>query len=76
MRIVLVGAGGVGDAFAKIAARRSFFERLVVADYDLARAERTVAAVRAGGGRTSASSPPTSTRPTPTRSRRWPARTA
>ena len=46
MRIVMVGAGGVGDAFARIAARRDFFERLVVADYDLARAERTVAAVR------------------------------
>ena len=45
MRIVLVGAGGVGDAFARIAARRPFFERLVVADYDRARAERTVAAV-------------------------------
>jgi saccharopine dehydrogenase (NAD+, L-lysine-forming) len=45
MRIVLVGAGGVGDAFAKIAVRRSFFDQLVVADYDLARAERTVAAV-------------------------------
>jgi saccharopine dehydrogenase (NAD+, L-lysine-forming) len=48
MRILLVGSGGVGDAFARIAARRSFFERLVVADYDLARAERTVAAVTAG----------------------------
>jgi saccharopine dehydrogenase (NAD+, L-lysine forming) len=35
----------VGDAFARIAARRPFFDRLVVADYDLARAERTVAAV-------------------------------
>jgi saccharopine dehydrogenase (NAD+, L-lysine forming) len=46
MRIVLVGSGGVGDAFARIAARRGFFERLVVADYDLSRAERTVAAVR------------------------------
>ncbi len=45
MRIVLVGAGGVGDAFARIAARRPFFERLVVADYDRGRAERTVAAV-------------------------------
>ena len=45
MRIVLVGAGGVGDAFARIAARRPFFERLVIADYDRARAERTVAAV-------------------------------
>ncbi|MDP9219979.1 MAG: saccharopine dehydrogenase NADP-binding domain-containing protein [Actinomycetota bacterium] len=47
MRILLVGSGGVGDAFARIAARRSFFEHLVVADYDLGRAERTVAAVLA-----------------------------
>ena len=46
MRILLVGSGGVGDAFARIAARRDFFDALVVADYDLARAERTVAAVR------------------------------
>jgi saccharopine dehydrogenase-like NADP-dependent oxidoreductase len=43
MRILLVGAGGVGDAIAKIAARRSFFELMVVCDYDLERAERTVA---------------------------------
>ncbi|HYP43978.1 MAG TPA: saccharopine dehydrogenase C-terminal domain-containing protein [Propionibacteriaceae bacterium] len=47
MRILLVGSGGVGDAFARIAARRPFFESLVVSDYDLARAERTVAAVLA-----------------------------
>ncbi|MEJ7727240.1 MAG: saccharopine dehydrogenase NADP-binding domain-containing protein, partial [Actinomycetes bacterium] len=46
MRILLVGAGGVGGAFARIAARRTFFELLVVADYDLDRAERAVAAVR------------------------------
>lgn len=46
MRILLIGAGGVGDAIAKIAARRSFYELLVVSDYDLARAERTVAWVR------------------------------
>jgi len=46
MRIVLLGSGGVGDAFARIAARRSFFEGLVVADYDLSRAEATVKAVR------------------------------
>ncbi len=43
MRILLVGAGGVGDAIAKIAARRNFFETMVVSDYDEARAERTVA---------------------------------
>ncbi len=45
MRILLVGAGGVGGAFARIAARRDFFEAMVVADYDQARAEAAVAAV-------------------------------
>ncbi|MFW3169252.1 saccharopine dehydrogenase NADP-binding domain-containing protein [Geodermatophilus sp. CPCC 206100] len=44
MRILLVGAGGVGSAVALIAARREFVERLVVADYDPARAEKAVAA--------------------------------
>jgi len=43
MRILLIGAGGVGDAIAKIAARRGFYEHIVVADYDVTRAERTVA---------------------------------
>ncbi|UUW88865.1 saccharopine dehydrogenase C-terminal domain-containing protein [Nocardioides sp. WV_118_6] len=43
MRILLVGAGGVGGAFAAIAARRDFFEAIVVADYDLARAEKAAA---------------------------------
>lgn len=42
MRILLVGAGGVGDAIAKVAARRDFYELIVVSDYDLARAERTI----------------------------------
>ena len=42
MRILLVGAGGVGDAIVKIAANRNFFEKIVVADYDLARAQRSV----------------------------------
>jgi saccharopine dehydrogenase (NAD+, L-lysine forming) len=45
MRVVVVGAGGVGSAVAAIAARRSFVESMVVADYDLGRAERAVAAV-------------------------------
>jgi saccharopine dehydrogenase-like NADP-dependent oxidoreductase len=45
MRVILIGAGGVGDAFARIAVRRNFFDSCVVADYDPARAERTVAAV-------------------------------
>jgi saccharopine dehydrogenase (NAD+, L-lysine forming) len=43
MRILLVGAGGVGTAWARIAARRRFAE-LVIADYDLGRAERAAAA--------------------------------
>src|SRR5499427_1922546 len=43
MRILLVGAGGVGTAFARIAARREFAD-LVVADYDLARAQHAAAA--------------------------------
>ena len=42
MRVLCVGAGGVGSAAAGIAARRDFFERFVVADYDAGRAERTV----------------------------------
>ncbi|MGZ5369267.1 MAG: saccharopine dehydrogenase NADP-binding domain-containing protein, partial [Aeromicrobium sp.] len=40
MRILLIGAGGVGGAFTAIAARRDFFEAMVIADYDLARAEK------------------------------------
>ena len=50
MRILLVGAGGVGNAIAKIAARRSFFETMVVCDYDLARAEATIAWIEAKHG--------------------------
>ena len=50
MRILLVGAGGVGDAFAKIIARRTFYERVVVSDYDLGRAERTIASISARHG--------------------------
>ena len=45
MRVLMIGAGGVGDAAAKIAAERDFFEEWVVADYDLSRADRTVASV-------------------------------
>jgi saccharopine dehydrogenase (NAD+, L-lysine forming) len=42
-RILLVGAGGVGTAFARIAARRRLAD-LVIADYDLGRAERAAQA--------------------------------
>jgi saccharopine dehydrogenase (NAD+, L-lysine forming) len=43
MRILLVGAGGVGTALARIAARRPFAE-LVIADNDLTRAQLAAAA--------------------------------
>jgi saccharopine dehydrogenase-like NADP-dependent oxidoreductase len=39
MRILVIGAGGVGSAVVPIALRRDFFEHLVVADYDASRAE-------------------------------------
>ncbi|GHJ45791.1 ATP-binding protein [Catellatospora sp. TT07R-123] len=42
MRILLVGAGGVGSAAASIAARRDFFQLMVVADYSLERAQKAV----------------------------------
>jgi saccharopine dehydrogenase-like NADP-dependent oxidoreductase len=43
MRILLVGAGGVGASIAKIAARRSFYEAIIVCDFDVARAENVIA---------------------------------
>src|SRR5690606_1708876 len=42
MRILMIGAGGVGDAAARIAVERDFFEAFVVADYDPDRARATV----------------------------------
>ncbi|MFJ3328660.1 saccharopine dehydrogenase family protein [Streptomyces griseus] len=45
MRVLLVGAGGVGTAITRIAARRSFFDHMIVTDYDLSRAEAAVAAL-------------------------------
>ena len=56
MRILVVGAGGVGSAFAPIAARRDFLERVVVADYRRGRARAVVDRwagdrVRRGAGR-------------------------
>ncbi len=46
MRVLVVGSGGVGAAFASIAARREVFEQIVVADIDGDRAAR--AAAKAG----------------------------
>ncbi|MEV8562052.1 saccharopine dehydrogenase C-terminal domain-containing protein [Streptomyces sp. NPDC051917] len=54
MRVLLVGAGGVGTAVTRIAARRDFLAHMVVADYDLARAEAAVAALGERGARFSA----------------------
>ncbi len=39
MKILLVGAGGVGNALAKLLASRDFYEHVIVADYDASRAE-------------------------------------
>jgi len=38
MRILLIGAGTVGEAIAKLTAHRGWCEQMVVADHDLARA--------------------------------------
>src|SRR3954451_12344580 len=45
MRILLVGAGGVGGAITTILGRRSFAEAVVVANYDPSRSEKAVATV-------------------------------
>jgi saccharopine dehydrogenase (NAD+, L-lysine-forming) len=45
MRILIVGAGGVGTAAVAIAAKRDFFEHIVVADYDPSRVEHALAQV-------------------------------
>jgi len=49
MRVLVIGAGGVGAAAASVAQRRDFFERLVLADVDAARAQ--AAADRTGDSR-------------------------
>ena len=46
MRILLVGAGGVGNAIAKIAATRSFYEQIVVSDYTQSRADEVIEWIR------------------------------
>jgi saccharopine dehydrogenase-like NADP-dependent oxidoreductase len=49
MRLLVIGAGGVGSSIVSIAARREVFEGIVVADVDAARAAR--AAARTGDDR-------------------------
>ncbi|WP_327008345.1 saccharopine dehydrogenase NADP-binding domain-containing protein [Dactylosporangium sp. NBC_01737] len=46
MRLLIVGAGGVGSAAVRILARRDFFEACVVADYSLPRAQAAVVDAR------------------------------
>ncbi|MGZ7008390.1 MAG: saccharopine dehydrogenase NADP-binding domain-containing protein, partial [Ilumatobacteraceae bacterium] len=43
MRVLIVGAGGVGSALTTICSRRSVFEHIVVADLDPGRAARAAA---------------------------------
>jgi saccharopine dehydrogenase (NAD+, L-lysine-forming) len=45
MRLLILGAGGVGSAAALIAVRRDFLSHVTVADYDLTRAQAAVQAV-------------------------------
>lgn len=54
MRILVIGCGGVGTSVAPIAARRDFYEHIVFADYDPARAQRVVDRYDGGRGRFSA----------------------
>jgi saccharopine dehydrogenase (NAD+, L-lysine-forming) len=48
MKVLVIGAGGVGSAFARIASHRGSFDQVIVADFDRERAER--AAHAAGEG--------------------------
>jgi len=50
MRILLIGAGGVGNAIVKIAASRNFFEQFVVTDYDVSKVESAISWVLAKHG--------------------------
>ncbi len=46
MRALVIGAGGVGSAIANIASRKSFITELVIADYDLARANAVASKIQ------------------------------
>ena len=43
MRVLVIGAGGVGTAIARTASKWNLFEYVAIADYDEGRAERAVA---------------------------------
>jgi saccharopine dehydrogenase-like NADP-dependent oxidoreductase len=48
VRILVLGTGGVGSAFAAIASRRAFFDHCALADYDAARPAEVVAGLDDG----------------------------
>jgi len=49
MRVLLVGAGTVGEAIAKVAADRDWLEFMLVTDYDMDRAKYVVDSINHGG---------------------------
>jgi saccharopine dehydrogenase-like NADP-dependent oxidoreductase len=49
MRVLLIGAGGVGEAIARIASDRDWLEQMIVADYDADRARFVVDSIEHGG---------------------------
>jgi saccharopine dehydrogenase-like NADP-dependent oxidoreductase len=48
VRILVIGTGGVGSAFARIATRRGFFESCALADYEPARSHDVAASLDDG----------------------------
>jgi saccharopine dehydrogenase (NAD+, L-lysine forming) len=46
MNILVIGSGGVGTAFARIAQRREFFDRIILGDVDVGRATASVESLR------------------------------
>ncbi|HUG46990.1 MAG TPA: saccharopine dehydrogenase C-terminal domain-containing protein [Candidatus Limnocylindria bacterium] len=47
LRVLLIGAGGVGEAIARVAAGREWLEQMVVADYNSPRADQVARQARA-----------------------------
>lgn len=49
MKVLLIGAGTVGEAIARVAADRGWLEQMIVSDYDVDRARFVVDSVEHGG---------------------------
>ncbi|MEP7159143.1 MAG: saccharopine dehydrogenase C-terminal domain-containing protein [Chloroflexota bacterium] len=49
MRVLLIGAGTVGEAIARVAADRPWLEQMIVSDYDVDRARFVVDSIEHGG---------------------------